>query len=746
MSYNLTNEFIDESFQQLAQISGSSLVNGTGSLITDLDITVSQAANADTATLATNATNAVNAQTASFLEGSVASASFADLALTASYVAGTNVKGEVSNAAFAAEALEAITAGFATTATSASYATLAGNATSASHALQADNATTADLATLSLGSNNTIVRGKNISGVLIQKGTPLYFTGSGTSGNLVGVFPADASNPARMPAAGIAGATMNTGEEADIFLDGFINGVDTSAFNSGDTIYVNVGGGYTNQRPTGASNLVQSVGYVEKVDNINGSGVIQGSGRANDIPNLSQGHFFVGGEGDVGITVASSSFVKSAENNIFAGTQTFDNINVNGTGSFAYIQSVTGSAKVIGDAFLILNNQTPAERYAGIRVIDSGSSPATTASLEFDGLTNDWFYEYQKDGDTDDFAVFISGPEYNTKGSPTYPTANKIQKATGGHHIGDSNISDDGSKVAIDANTVVTGSVEASGGFIGNLTGIADTATTANSLAPGNFTISGSLTVSSSAAEGFSFFSFPELTTNSANYIFEGGESFDFRGEGYIPRLQLRRANGTFDSQAVAWRLSAEDPDFNYFNRFTVGAWGTLNGFRPSGSDHVSLFQLGVTAGNNYSDTVMRIEADAIEIGTDGFTNTIDFGTTSTVTNTRGGINNGKIQVDTPSNNNTGSIDMTQGNIFQVFIGNQSNRLELQNITEGQAINIIIEQEGSIGGGTVEFGPEFAFPGGTAPTISVGAGNIDMISGVAIDTGTLFCAFSQNLA
>jgi hypothetical protein len=45
-----------------------------------------------------------------------------------------------------------------------------------------------------------------------------------------------------------------------------------------------------------------------------------------------------------------------------------------------------------------------------------------TASLEFDGQTNDWFYEYSDDGGaTTDHGAVLFGPEYNTKGSPTYP-------------------------------------------------------------------------------------------------------------------------------------------------------------------------------------------------------------------------------------------------------------------------------------------------------------------------------------
>jgi hypothetical protein len=162
-------------------------------------------------------------------------------------------------------------------------------------------------------SDNTIVYGKNLSGVTIEKGTPLYFTGSGTVGNIVGVFPADAGNPARMPAGGVAGEQLLDEAEGVVFLDGFINGVDTSAFNSGDIVYVGVGGGYTNQKPTGSTggipNKIQELGYVEKVDNINGSGVIQGPGIFNDIPNINPGYAWVGDADYVAQAVSTASLL-----------------------------------------------------------------------------------------------------------------------------------------------------------------------------------------------------------------------------------------------------------------------------------------------------------------------------------------------------------------------------------------------------------------------------------------------------
>jgi hypothetical protein len=153
--------------------------------------------------------------------------------------------------------------------------------------------------------------------------------------------------------------------------------------------------------------------------------------------------------------VLNATFATTGSNT-FTGDQTFNNITVNGTGSFAYIESITGSAKIIGDAFIVLNNNTPAERYAGVAVYDSGSAN-TTASFQFDGQTNDWFYEYSNDGGvTTDHGVAMFGPEYSTKGVPTYPTTNTLLKGNG-HHVEDSNITDDGATIILGSNTEVNG-------------------------------------------------------------------------------------------------------------------------------------------------------------------------------------------------------------------------------------------------------------------------------------------------
>lgn len=167
---------------------------------------------------------------------------------------------------------------------------------------------------------NTVIAIKNISGGDLPKGTPLYLTDSGTSGNIVGVYPADASNPLRMPAGAIAGELLSDGEEGIGLLNGFISGVNTSAFTSGDEVYVAAGGGYTNIPPTGSA-LIQKLGNVEKVHPTSGSGVIH-FGTFRSVPNISPGHFWVGDNDYVAVEVPTGSLFTGSFTGSFFGETT----------------------------------------------------------------------------------------------------------------------------------------------------------------------------------------------------------------------------------------------------------------------------------------------------------------------------------------------------------------------------------------------------------------------------------------
>jgi len=146
---------------------------------------------------------------------------------------------------------------------------------------------------------------------------------------------------------------------------------------------------------------------------------------------------------------------------------------VNGTASFNNVVTVTGSAVVIGDEFLVLNANPPIARYAGILVYDSGS--ATTASLEWDGNNDNWIVVEE----TGLSALILTGPT-GSKGSEVAPTVNTLIKGTGHHTVGNSNITDNGTTVQINSNTQITGSLFVTAGITGSLEGSSSYALTAS--------------------------------------------------------------------------------------------------------------------------------------------------------------------------------------------------------------------------------------------------------------------------
>ena len=319
------------------------------------------------------------------------------------------------------------------------------NATSSSHAVFAED------------SDDLILNVKNTSGADIGKGLAVHATG--VTGENVNIELADSSNPSNMPSIGITRDIITNNASGVIVISGKIIGLNTSGLIAGEQIYVNGAGVLTSTKPTG-SDLIQNMGVCGKVNATEGEIIVQGSGRVNDLPNITDGYGWFGNTNGVPTAQTTASFAKTDINNTFSGNQTFNDITVNGTGSFAYISSVTGSSKTIGDAFIILNNDTPTLRYAGLKVQDSGSAN-TTASLQYDGGTDDWFFEKEVSG-VAEFGVSLFGPEYTALGVPTYNTNNTIPKGSGGHHLNDSNITDNGTTITLGSTTNVSGPLSAS--------------------------------------------------------------------------------------------------------------------------------------------------------------------------------------------------------------------------------------------------------------------------------------------
>ena len=460
---NFTGQKIKDTYQALLQISGSDvLADGTGSVVTNLDISASYASNAGnaaTADLATAATTAVSASHALVADnGGVTSltagdnislsSGVGDITISAVTASAQDTGSLLSNASFSNPDIT-YTRGDGTTftntlttlvPTSASHAVQADSAISSSHAVQADSATSADSA--------TVAGEVNVASDATNATRYVSFTDT-TSGQ----------DYQRVD----AGLTYNP----------FTNTLSTTTFAG-------------NATSADSATTATSASHAVQADNATTADSATTAGSATTATSASHA---VNADDAISSSYASNAeqldgldstafAILSASNTFTGATNTFNNdVVINGTASINYLQSVTGSAKIVGDAFIILNNDTPTERYAGIIVQDSGSN--NTASFQYDGQTNDWFYEYEGDDPTN-FGVTLFGPEYANKGVPAYPIANQIQKGTGGHHLTGSLLSDDGSTVSMTGELDVTGGVSSSAGFVGDLTGNADTATTAS--------------------------------------------------------------------------------------------------------------------------------------------------------------------------------------------------------------------------------------------------------------------------
>ena len=471
---NLSSSLIQNTYEKLVQVEGTIIADGSGSRIQTLEVTASRALVADTAlnvdTGSLMVTGSISGATITFTKGDgstfpivVPDTDISDLnAFTAS-------------ADLRLDSLEAETGSL-----QSQISTNAGNIiTNHSDILTntSDIATnTADIASLSAetGSYATKVELNASSSALISgyeaADTALSSSLAADIATNVSDIATNASDIASLVAETGSYATVTELNASGSTLQGGIDSNKSLIDGNTASLITN-----TNNIATNAGNISTLQGDVTELE-------ASASAAAADI--LTNAGNISTNTSDIstndtrisGLEAETGSYAKTNVDNVFGGNQTFNDITVNGTGSFAYISQVTGSAKIIGDAYIILNNDTPAERYAGIVVQDSGSN--FTASLEFDGLNNDWFYEYQGDDPTD-HAVVIFGPEFSEKGNPTYLSNNTIPKGQGDHHIVDSIITDDGSTVTV-GGAISAETITATTAFVGDLTGNADTATSAS--------------------------------------------------------------------------------------------------------------------------------------------------------------------------------------------------------------------------------------------------------------------------
>jgi hypothetical protein len=282
---------------------------------------------------------------------------------------------------------------------------------------------------------------------------------------------------------------------------------------------------------------------------------------SNDLTNTTQSSRLSTIESVTGSFATTSSNVFKASQTISGSLTITQNLTVLGSSSIQYI---TSSNLNIATNLVTVNTDSPSIRFGGFAVIDSGSSPQRSGSMLFDSVNDQWVFVHQSNTDITS-SLLIMGPEtYNNLGNEANLTNNRIPKSVNAEHIGDSNISDTGTKVSINSNTEVTGSLTSTGGFTGSLVGTSSYAAQA-------LTASFASTASyiSGSVAGFPF-SGSAIITGS---LFVSGSTISgsFKGDGsQITGLTAGGKIHTQTSAASTWtvthNLGVQYPNVTVYN------------------------------------------------------------------------------------------------------------------------------------------------------------------------------------
>ena len=473
----------------------------------------------------------------------------------------------------------------------------------------------------------------------------------------------------------------------------------------------------------------------------------------------------------------TSSFATSASHAITADTASFlpadTNLNINSitasnavfqSASIGFLQTVTGSATIIGDAFVIVNNDTPTQRYAGIKVYDSGSV-GVTASLAWDGQTHDWKYEYSSSA-THEGGVLLTGPEGTDLGTLPYPTANAIQKGTGTHHLEASNITDDGTLVTIDSNVSASGYISASS-FIGDGSSLSNLPEAGLVLGGTATSLQSSLTTTPATASGAGDIAIGD------NAITQGGDAISIGKNANDTNKDAQAiAIGTdteasFSTIALGYRADASNYGMALgaysINRggVSVGRSANATGGNATaiGSDATVGGQQGVAIGtqanasNNYSVAIGGLARATGSLSFVIRTNQADLMTATTasqdVTFAGGAHFTDKVTGDVSALSivsTTASMDCSAGNFFALTLAaGVDTHLDATNLQAGQTINLKITNN-AVTAGTISFSPDFEFEGGTPFAASTNTSEVDVLTFISFDAISLQATGLKNFS
>ena len=226
---------------------------------------------------------------------------------------------------------------------------------------------------------------RNQTGSTITAGSAVYISGTSGNNELITLADADGTNPAM----GIVVSDISNNSNGVIVTNGEVTGIDTSAYAVNDTLYLSsTAGALTTTRPSSANQIVQNIARVVKVHAVNGIIVVQGSGRANDVPNLDHKDVFIGNTTGYEVrNLTTADITEDASKLFFTDARAISAVEGEDTLNFSEVTANDLSVRATGT----INNETQHWPYyetfneyyhlplAEIPAALGGNSPAITA-------------------------------------------------------------------------------------------------------------------------------------------------------------------------------------------------------------------------------------------------------------------------------------------------------------------------------------------------------------------------------
>ena len=185
----------------------------------------------------------------------------------------------------------------------------------------------------------------------VVKGDPVYIDGYNLGQGITQVGRADASDPTKMPAYGVANEDASQNTNGTITAIGSFNGTfDTSFLDEGEVIYVNTAANdvagrprLTSTKPSGEANLIQNIGFCSRENANNGEIEVVAVGRTNATPNLNSAKIFLGNSSNQSVATAVTGEVSLTNAGVTAINSIAGNIRIQG---YRPIVQVTASGSI----------------------------------------------------------------------------------------------------------------------------------------------------------------------------------------------------------------------------------------------------------------------------------------------------------------------------------------------------------------------------------------------------------------